>query len=176
MDLGPLKSRSHYIAVAAIVAVALLGGVYWAFYASVPTVVDGDNVSVYYTGSFTNGTIFDSNVGGQPLQFTVGTGQVIPGFDSAVLGMKLDQVRNVTVSPDQAYGPVNPHLIMHVPLSSFAGQNVSVGMSVEGSSNGQQMRGYVTSVNSTNATIDFNPPLAGKTLVFSVKVVGIQKK
>ena len=65
---------------------------------------NGDTVDVFYTGTFTNGTVFDSNVGGQPLQFTVGSGQVIPGFDQAVLGMKLKESKTVTIPANDAYG------------------------------------------------------------------------
>ncbi|MDE1851303.1 MAG: peptidylprolyl isomerase [Candidatus Micrarchaeota archaeon] len=168
--------KPAYLAAAVVIAVAVIGVAYWVLFASVPTVVSGDTVSVYYVGSFTNGTVFNSNVGGQPLQFTVGSGQVISGFDSAVLGMKLNEEKNITLAPDQAYGQVNPQLVMSMPLSSFPSKNVSVGMSVQGSANGQQEVGYVIAVNSTNVTVDFNPPLAGKTLAFSIKVVGIQGK
>lgn len=159
-----------------LLAIASVGMAYWMLYGSVPTVKAGDNVSVYYIGTYTNGTIFDSNIGGQPLQFTVGSGQVITGFDNAVVGMRLNQERNITLAPDQAYGQVNQQYIMSVPISNFAGENVTVGMQVYGKSGSQQATGHVTAVNSTNVTIDFNPPLAGKTLDFSIRVVGIQGK
>jgi FKBP-type peptidyl-prolyl cis-trans isomerase 2 len=133
----------------------------------------GDNVSVYYTGSFTNGTVFNSNVGQpQPFTFTVGANQVIPGFDQAVIGMKLNQTKNVTIPVDEAYGPVNQSLILHVPLSDFGNKTVTVGTIV---TNTYGYQGEVIAVNATNATVNFNPPLAGKTLVFSIRVVKISK-
>lgn len=142
--------------------------------AKAPVVEKGDTVSVYYTGTFTNGTVFDSNVGKQPLVFTVGSGQMIQGFDSGVIGMKLNESRTITIPANEAYGEVNPALIITVPLSSFGNQSntVQAGMIVT-AENGEQ--GTITSVNSTNATIDFNSPLAGKTLVFNITVVAIQK-
>ncbi len=172
--------KSKYVPVAILIAILLVLAVaYFAFFSSnatVPTVVKGDTIGVYYTGTLTNGTVFGSNVGQQPLQFTVGSGQVIPGFDQGVIGMKLNQTRNLTIPANAAYGPINPALIIKAPLSQFKNRNVTVGMPVtETQSNGQQAQGTVIAVNSTTATINFNSPLAGQTLIFSIKVVKIQQ-
>ena len=143
-----------------------------------PTEVQsGDDVEVYYTGKFTNGTVFDTNVNnGRPtLNFTAGASQVIPGFDNAVIGMKLNETKTVTIPANDAYGPVNTKLIISVPLSKFGNQTVKVGMQFTQTTAGKQAVGTITQVNSTNATIDFNPPLAGQTLVFTITVVGIHK-
>ncbi len=136
-------------------------------------VKNGDNISVYYTGRLTNGTVFNTNVGSSPLNFTVGSGEVIKGFDNAVLGMSLFQSKVVTIPANEAYGPVNPSLIVSVPLSNFGNESssVAVGLLVH-ASNGEQ--GIVTAVNSTNATLDFNNPLAGRTLIFNITVVAIR--
>lgn len=158
------------IIVAAVVYFTLGSGI-----ASGPVVAAGDNISVYYTGTFTNGTIFDTNVGKQPLQFTAGTGEVISGFDDAVIGMRLNESKTVTIPPNQAYGTINPNLIVQVPLSSFGNNTVSVGMAVTQTSNGQQFQGTITAISANTATVDFNPPLAGKTLIFNITVVGITK-
>lgn len=145
------------------------------------TVAAGDNISVFYTGAFTNGTVFNTNVGGQPFSFTVGTGMVINGFDSGVIGMSLNQTKTITIPADEAYGPVNPSLIINVPLSAFNnasgnGSSVHLGMLVtETNPTGQEYQGIVTAMNATNATVNFNPPLAGKTLVFTIRVVSIKK-
>jgi peptidylprolyl isomerase/FKBP-type peptidyl-prolyl cis-trans isomerase SlyD len=104
-----------------------------------PVVVNGDNVSVYYIGRFTNGTIFNTNVGSAPFNFTVGAGQ---------------------------------SMVIPVPLKYFANQTVKVGMIVS-PPNGPQ--GEVIAVNNTTATVNFNPPLAGKTLVFTIKLVAIKR-
>ena len=131
---------------------------------------NGDVVGVYYTGTLTNGTVFDTNVGGQLLTFTVGSGQVIPGFDQGVLGMSLNQTKKIVIPVNEAYGPVNPKLIINVPLSEFKNQTITIGMSVtETSVDGQQYQGIVTAVNSTNATLDFNSKLAGQTFVIHYK-------
>ncbi len=164
------------ILVVAIAVIAVVSGAYLVLANAQPqVVVSGDNVSVYYTGSFTNGTVFDSNAGKVPLNFTVGSGMVIQGFDHAVIGMGLDQNKTVTVPVNEAYGPVNPALIVSVPANAFGNQTIKVGTMVRETANGHLVEGVVTMVNSTNVTIDFNPPLAGQTLIFTIRVVGIKK-
>ncbi|MDE1804725.1 MAG: peptidylprolyl isomerase [Candidatus Micrarchaeota archaeon] len=137
-------------------------------------VANGDTVSVEYTGSLSNGTVFDSNVGGAPFNFTVGANQVIPGFDSAIRGMHKGQNKTFTIPFMQAYGPINASLIVSVPVNAFGNQTVHPGMQVGTTEqNGQQMRGIVEAVNATTATVNFNPPLAGQNLTFSIKVLAI---
>ncbi|MGA3020757.1 MAG: peptidylprolyl isomerase [Candidatus Micrarchaeales archaeon] len=143
---------------------------------SAQVVANGDTLQVYYTGRFTNGTVFDSNVGKQTFNFTVGANQLIMGFDRGVIGMKLNETRNVTVPPNEAYGEINQSLIVEVPLTAFGNQTVTAGMIVTRTSNGQRYQGTVLSTNAIDAVIDFNHPLAGKTLIFNIKVVGIKKK
>ncbi len=156
----------------AVVAVYLTIGTASA----VQTVSAGDNVQVYYTGAFTNGSVFNSNVGGPLFNFTVGANGVIPGFDQAVIGMKLNQTKTVTIPVNEAYGEVDPKLIVTLPIKEFGNQTVDVGnIFTETTTSGQQIQGIVIAKNATNATLDFNPPLAGKTLVFTIKVVGIEK-
>jgi peptidylprolyl isomerase len=147
--------------------------------AGASVVAPGDTVQVYYTGTFTNGTVFGSNVGKQPLVFIDGANQLIEGFDQGVVGMGLNETKTITVPADEGYGEVNPNLIIQVPISEFKNQTnnrtISVGMNVTTeNSNGQQLQGIIKSVNATTVTVDFNPPLAGQTLIFSIKVVGIQ--
>lgn len=167
------RLKPLYIVLIVVLAVAVIAGAYFAINsASSQVVTAGKNVSVYYTGEFTNGTVFDSNVGGQPLQFTAGSNQLIPGFSNAVIGMTINQSKKVTLSPSEAYGPVNQSLIVNVPITVFGNQTISVGEVVTTST---YMQGIVTAVNATNATVDFNPPLAGKTLVFNITVVSIKK-
>lgn len=166
--------KSLHIAAAAILAALILIVIYMASNNST-VVAKGDSISVYYTGKLTNGTVFDSNVGKSPLNFTVGAGQMIEGFDSGVVGMSLNQNKTITIPANQAYGEINPALIVEVPLSQFGNLTPTVGMTVGYNSNGQQEQGRVTAVNSKNATVDFNPPLAGQTLIFTIKVVKIQK-
>ena len=166
--------RPVHAIVAAIILLVIIGVIYMTTNgnAAVPVVAVGDNVSVYYTGTFTNGTVFDSNVGQQPLNFTVGSGEMIKGFDEGVIGMKLNETKNITLSPAEAYGEVNQSLIVEVPKTEFGNSAVKVGMGI-GTSSGA--RGIVTALNSTSVTVDFNPPMAGKTLNFQIKIVAIRK-
>ncbi|MDE1811170.1 MAG: peptidylprolyl isomerase [Candidatus Micrarchaeota archaeon] len=140
--------------------------------ASAQTVAAGDNVSVYYTGTLTNGTVFDSNVGKEPLNFTVGAGEMIKGFDEGVVGMKLNQNKTITIPPAEAYGEVNQSLIVQIPRSQFGNVVVAVGTKVQ-SSQGQV--GTIKAATNTTVTVDFNPELAGQTLIFDVKVVAIKR-
>ncbi len=170
----PRASRLVYVAVAVAVVVAVVVVLYYVNPGGTQVVAVGDNVSVYYTGTFTNGTVFDTNTGQTPLNFVVGSGQMISGFDQAVVGMKIGESKNVTLTPAEAYGEINNSLILSVPISVFnlsSNQTLNVGETVfHGTS-----RGVITSVNSTNVTVDFNPPLAGYTLRFIIQVVGINK-
>lgn len=162
-----------YIIGAIIIVAAIIGAAYLVVAQSSPVVKAGDTIQVYYTGKLTNGTVFDSNVGGQPLEFTVGAGQMIKGFDSGVLGMKLNQTRNITVPVNEAYGPVNPALVVKVPRDEF-NNTVYVGMRVEGRTNaGQTEEGVITALNTTIATVNLNSPLAGQTLLFQIRVISI---
>src|SRR3989344_839267 len=131
-------------------------------------IVKGDNVSVDYTGMLENGTIFDSSVGRSPLEFSVGAGQMIKGFDAAVIGMHLDEERNVTIKPDEAYGNYSlSNIVMvsvqDVPDGTKTGSILYV--------NGQQVR--VLDIRNNAVFIDMNHPLAGKTLVFRIRIVKI---
>lgn len=125
----------------------------------------GNTVDVDYTGSFENGTVFDTSVGREPLQFVVGTGQMIPGFDSAVIGMHVGEEKNITLQPNQAYGEYNQSRVKIFPRSSLP-NNTKAGDTVYAGT----MPVKVISLNSTNATIDLNHPLAGKILKFWIKL------
>lgn len=161
-----------------ILAIVVLVGVviYVALgYTSGPVVAIGDKINVTYTGTFTNGTVFDSNVGKQPLTFMVGSGSMIKGFDEGVVGMKLNEEKTITIPATEAYGEINPALIVEVPANTFGNQTMEVGSGVVRTVNGQQEQGVVTAISKTNVTLDFNPPLAGQTLIFKIKVTSIQK-
>ena len=170
-----MVSRNVMISLAVLAVVVILSAVYvTSRLTSAQSVVAGDNISVYYTGAFTNGTVFDTNVGKAPINFTVGAGQLIPGFDQGVIGMKLNQTKTITIPENEAYGPVNPSLFVRVPPSQFSGHVPSVGSIVTRNANGQQVQGVVIAENATNVTVDFNSPLAGQTLIFTIRVVSIK--
>lgn len=167
--------KTALIAILVFVLIVVVGGVYLALHsASAQTVKTGDTVEVNYVGTFPNGTVFSSNQGQQPIQFTVGSGQMIQGFNNAVIGMKVNQTKTVTLPPSEAYGSENPALIEHVPIGVFGNQSVQVGMVATENTSGQVYQGTITQVNATNVTVNFNSPLAGQTLVFKITVVGIQ--
>jgi FKBP-type peptidyl-prolyl cis-trans isomerase 2 len=172
MQLDKITSSRYFLPVAVALLVILIGVIYLAVNGSSQTVGIGDTVRVYYTGTLTDGTQFDSNVGQQPLEFTVGSGQLIKGFDTGVVGMKLNETKTITIPASEAYGEYNPSFVIKVPLNSI-NQTVEVGMQLR-ASNGAP--GVVTAVNDTTASVDFNSPLAGKTLIFSIKVAEIHKK
>ncbi|MFA6268543.1 MAG: peptidylprolyl isomerase [archaeon] len=131
----------------------------------------GDHVAVNYVGKLKDGTIFDSSVGRSPLEFDVGAGQMIKGFDSGVVGMKVGEIKTIEIAPSEAYGEYAPQKVITVDKNQFPQfDQLQVGMQVS-ASNG--LTGKVTSKNDTSAVIDFNHELAGKTLVFEITLVSI---
>lgn len=134
----------------------------------------GDKVKVEYSGTLEDGSVFDTNVGKDPLEFTLGEGQLIKGFEDAVEGMAKDEEKSIELAPEDAYGPQNPELVRDVPKEQLPegvseGQILGVQLPT-----GQQVPAKVVSVDETSAKIDMNPPLAGKKLNFKIKVLEIQ--
>ena len=132
----------------------------------------GDQVSVHYVGTLTDGTEFDaSRPRGSTLDFTVGAGQMIPGFDAAVVGMAVGETKTVTLPPAEAYGEVDPAGLIEVPLADLP-EGVEVGTQLT-SQTGQVVE--VMEINGDTAIVDFNHRLAGETLVFEIEMVSITK-
>ncbi len=134
----------------------------------------GQKVKVEYTGTFEDGEVFDSSEKhGQPLEFICGAGQMIPGFDAAVVGMEKDEVKDITLNPEDAYGDHNEQLIQKVPIDQLPKDPVpAVGMMLAvGLPNGQQLPAKITEVTEADVLIDVNHPMAGKTLKFNIKIV-----
>jgi peptidylprolyl isomerase len=130
----------------------------------------GDHVFVDYTGRLLDGTIFDSSIGRSPLEFDVGAGQMIKGFDSGVIGMKVGEKKIVTIPPEQAYGLVDESRIITIDKNSFSDfDQMKVGLIVSSGAH----TGKIIEKNDTNAIIDFNHELAGKTLVFEITLISI---
>ena len=128
----------------------------------------GDKVSVHYTGTLDDGKQFDSSKGREPLQFTVGAGDVIAGFDQAVTGLEVGQTRKVHIEPKDAYGERREDLVVTVPAAQ-APQGLQVGSRV--SLGGRPAT--VTKVTPEGVTVDANHELAGKALNFEVQLVSI---
>jgi peptidylprolyl isomerase len=135
----------------------------------------GNTVEVHYTGKFVDGEVFDSSEGKDPLQFEVGSGQIIPGFENAIIGKQIGEKVTVTVSPEQAYGPVREDLVVEVPADKMPGP-VEVGqlLQADGGDEGQIVQVIVREVKEDVVVIDGNHPLAGRDLVFEIEVVSIQ--
>ena len=129
---------------------------------------NGDHVSVHYTGTLDDGTQFDSSIGREPLAFTLGAGQVIPGFDHAVIGLKVGQSVTVHLEPKDAYGERSDALILAVPIDQ-----APAGLKVGDRVNAGGRSAVVTAVTATSVTIDVNPELAGKALNFKIELVSI---
>jgi len=144
----------------------------------------GDTVQVDYTGKLEDGTVFDTSteeVAKQagiynanrtyaPLTFVAGADQMIKGFDEGVIGMKVGEEKTITIPPEEAYGEYNESMILPVPLDDISAENLEPGQKIP------TMYGNVTvvEVNQTHAMIDFNHELAGKTLIFDIKLVSIE--
>lgn len=141
-------------------------------------VKQGDTVKVEYTGTLDNGTVFDTSEGRGPLEFVAGTGQMIPGFDNAVIGMKIGQEKEVRLQSSEAYGDYNTQLVREVPRDQILiEEELKQGMLLTVTiPNGNQVPATVKEVTNETITIDLNHPLAGKVLNFKLKVVDIVSK
>lgn len=135
----------------------------------------GDTVKIHYTGTLDDGTEFDSSAGGEPLEFTLGTGNVIPGFDKAVQGMAVGETKSVNIPPEEAYGARNDQMIQDVPKSALPEDlEPTEGMALRAQGrDGQVMNLTVTAVGDDSITVDGNHPLAGKALNFDIELVAI---
>jgi len=138
---------------------------------SAPMVKDGDTVKVHYTGTLEDGTQFDSSVGRDPIEFVVGSGQMIGGFDKGVVGMKVGEKKTITLTPEDAYGYPSDERIMEVEKSNFPPDlALEVGMELSGPG-GFPVK--VMAITDSIVTIDANHPMAGKTLTFELELVEI---
>ncbi len=138
----------------------------------------GNKIKVEYKGSLDNGPVFDSSEGKGPLEFTAGEGKVIPGFDNAVIGMEVDEEKDVKIECKDAYGEKNPELLKKVPKTNLpedARDKVVAGMVLAMQTpQGQQVPVKVEAVGKEDFTIDLNHPLAGQNLNFKIKIVSIE--
>ena len=133
-------------------------------------------VSVHYTGKLTTGEVFDTSREREPLSFTVGSGQLIKGFENGVLGMKVNETKTVNIPADEGYGAVRKELIQKINKSDLPqGLDPKIGQQLTSQHpSGQQMVFLVIDEDSNSITIDGNHELAGKDLVFEIEVVEIQ--
>jgi|Deesub1362A_J573_1020465.scaffolds.fasta_scaffold18801_2 FKBP-type peptidyl-prolyl cis-trans isomerase 2 len=136
---------------------------------------EGDTVRVHYSGFLEDGTVFDSSLERDPLEFTIGSGMLIPGFEEAVLGMDEGETKTVQISAEDAYGPRREELVITISkeqippdIDPVTGQELQVR-----TPNGMVTNVLVTDVTDDTVTLDANHPLAGKDLIFEIKLVEI---
>lgn len=139
------------------------------------TVKANDTVKIHYKGTLTDGEVFDSSEGREPLEFTLGASQVIPGFENAVLGMKVEESKIVNIPVAEAYGEAREELIQEVPNSQLPPEiKPEVGLQLMSQTpDGQQMPLVVREVKEESFIVDANHPLAGKDLTFELTLVSI---
>jgi peptidylprolyl isomerase len=135
----------------------------------------GDTVRIHYTGTLNDGTEFDSSAGRDPLEFEVGSGQIIPGLDEALPGMAVGDTKTVAVDAAAAYGPVNPEARQDVPRASIPAEiPLDIGTQLQMQTpDGRAVPVTVADVTEEVVTLDANHPLAGKDLNFDIELVAI---
>ncbi len=136
-------------------------------------VSEGALVRVHYRGTLDDGTEFDSSAGRDPLEFTVGAGQVIPGFDAAVSALDVGGKATVTIDAENAYGNHAPEAVHVVDAEAFPSMPEEGAVAEVTTPDGRTMNARVTSVADGKATLDFNHPLAGQALTFEIELVEV---
>jgi len=136
------------------------------------TIQDGKKVKIHYKGTFEDGTVFDSSEGKDPLEFTIGSKQVIPGFENAVKEMKKGEEKEITITPEDGYGKRNEDLVKKVPKKVFGEHPIKEGITVGlESKDGHKLAAIVKEIGTDDVTLDMNHPLAGKTLKFKLNLI-----
>jgi peptidylprolyl isomerase len=135
----------------------------------------GDTVKVHYKGTLDNGVEFDTSEGGDPLQFTIGDGAVIPGFETAIIGMKTNEAKTITIPSAEAYGERDPESVFSIERGRLPeDMEPEVGDQLQMTQeDGGIFVVQVTEINDKNVTLDANHPLAGEDLTFELKLVEI---
>lgn len=135
----------------------------------------GDTVKIHYTGKLEDGTVFDSSVNREPLEFTLNGGQVIPGFEQAVVGMMPGESKTQKIPMEEAYGPYRSEMVIEVSRQQLpADLQPEVGQQLQVQQpNGQAVPVFVTEVTDATVTLDANHPLAGEDLTFDIQLVEI---
>ncbi len=136
----------------------------------------GSNVKVHYKGTFDDGTVFDSSLDCDPLEFTIGGGQVIPGFENAVIGMSIGETKTSRITSDKAYGPHLEEMVVAFDRGQLpADLQPSIGQVLQFRRNdGYIIEVKVTDLSDTSVTFDGNHPLAGKDLIFEIQLLEIK--
>ncbi len=139
----------------------------------------GDTVKIHYTGKLEDGNVFDTSADSEPLQFTIGENQVIPGFEKGITGMKINESKTITIPIDEAYGPHRKEMVFNIPVAQFPSDiEPKIGLQLQLSQADDQETGrtamaIVTQISESSVTIDANHPLAGETLIFDIQLIEI---
>ena len=133
----------------------------------------GTKVKVHYTGTISDGTVFDSSEGKEPLEFTIGENRVIAGFENGIKEMKLNEEKTIKIPAKEAYGEREEELVTKVPKDKFPPEIQVGGQLLLKGPEGQRIPAAIKEIKDNEVIIDLNHPLAGKELNFKVKVVGI---
>ncbi len=141
------------------------------------TINNGDTVRVHYTGTLDDGTVFDSSRDREPLEFTMGDGMLIPGFETALLGLSVGDTNKTTISPDDAYGQPSDELILTVPRDQVPGHiTPEAGLMLQVETENGMMDVLITDVTEQQVVLDANHPLAGESLTFEIEVLEVVQK
>ncbi|MBN2468112.1 MAG: peptidylprolyl isomerase [Deltaproteobacteria bacterium] len=135
----------------------------------------GDTVRVHYTGKYDDGTVFDTSTGNEPLQFTIGEGEIIKGFEQAIVGMDVGELKSTTIVAGEAYGSYHQELIVVVDRGELPSYlNLEVGQRLQLTpEEGRMIVMTVTEITEASVTLDGNHPLAGKDLTFDIELVEV---
>ncbi len=135
----------------------------------------GDTVRIHYIGTLDNGEQFDSSVGSEPLEFILGSGHVIAGFDAAVDGMAVGEIKDVRIPAEEAYGPHREEMVLTIPREQLPPTDgLSVGQQVQMSQGEQAFTATVSAMDDDSITFDANHPLAGEALNFNLQLMEIR--
>jgi peptidylprolyl isomerase len=135
----------------------------------------GDTVKVHYTGKLDNGTVFDTSTNRNPLEFTIGDGHIISGFEQAIIGMDINESKTIKVPSDKAYGPHREEMVVVLQRNQFPSHlkpEVGQHLRIPGP-DGQGFLVIITDISDSTVTLDGNHPLAGKDLTFDVQLIDI---
>lgn len=132
----------------------------------------GSKVKVHYTGRLEDNNVFDTSTDKEPLEFTVGSGMLIPGFENGVVGLNAGDKKTIELDPEQAYGPIREELINEIPKENLP-EGVQVGQVLQAQTEQGPITVKLIELNETTGKVDANHPLAGKKLIFDLEVVEV---
>jgi peptidylprolyl isomerase len=131
-------------------------------------------VSVHYTGTLKDGTIFDTSKSREPLSFVIGAQQMIPGFEQAVIEMSVGEKKTVTIPSEQAYGPKRDSYVIEIQKTQLPPGEPKIGaMLIMKTPEQMELPGVITKVNDATVCVDFNHPLAGQDLTFEIELISV---